>query len=104
MIRIGSWGNARIGASGVGSKVGAACELASSMATDVEAFIKSKTIKPVNLEARFFAECFIVAIRFFKHEVAVWLDYLRGLKRELRTWKADPRIREAGRTERCSLQ
>jgi hypothetical protein len=41
-------------------------------------------------EARFFAECFIVAIRFFKHEVAAWLDYLRRLKRELRTWKADP--------------
>lgn len=41
-------------------------------------------------EGRFFAECMIVAIRFLKHEVLAWEDYLRRLKRELTTWKADP--------------
>lgn len=41
-------------------------------------------------EARFFGECLIVGIRFFKHEVSAWRDYLRRLKRELTTWKSDP--------------
>ncbi|HEX3570950.1 MAG TPA: hypothetical protein VHU44_09010 [Acidobacteriaceae bacterium] len=41
-------------------------------------------------EARFFAECGIVAIRFFKHEVLAWRDYFLRLKRELTTWKSDP--------------
>jgi hypothetical protein len=41
-------------------------------------------------EGRFFAECAIVGIRFFKHEVNAWRDFLRRLKRELTTWKADP--------------
>jgi ACR3 family arsenite efflux pump ArsB len=41
-------------------------------------------------EGRFFGECAIVGIRFFKHEVDAWADFLRRLKRELTTWKADP--------------
>jgi hypothetical protein len=41
-------------------------------------------------EGRFFGECAIVGIRFFKHEIAEWREYLRRLKRELTTWKSDP--------------
>jgi hypothetical protein len=41
-------------------------------------------------EGRFFGECAIVGIRFFKHEISEWREYLRRLKRELTTWKSDP--------------
>jgi hypothetical protein len=41
-------------------------------------------------EGRFFGECAIVAIRFFKHEVTAWREFLRRLKRELSSWKSDP--------------
>jgi hypothetical protein len=41
-------------------------------------------------EGRFFGECFIVGIHFFKHEVSAWAEFLRRLKRELTTWKSDP--------------
>lgn len=41
-------------------------------------------------EGRFFGECLIVAIRFLKHETSLWREFLRRLKRELTTWKADP--------------
>lgn len=41
-------------------------------------------------EGRFFGECLIVGIRFFKHEIHAWRDYLRRLKREVTTWKSDP--------------
>ena len=41
-------------------------------------------------EGRFFGECLIVGIRFFKHEVMLWKDYGARLKHELTTWKADP--------------
>jgi len=41
-------------------------------------------------QARFFAECLIVGIRFFKHEVSLWRGFLVRLRRELRTWKSDP--------------
>lgn len=41
-------------------------------------------------EGRFFGECAIVGIRFFKHEIAEWREYLRRLKRELTTWQSDP--------------
>jgi len=41
-------------------------------------------------EGRFFGECLIVAIRFFKHEAFAWREFLRRLKRELTTWKSDP--------------
>jgi hypothetical protein len=38
-------------------------------------------------EGRFFGECLIVAIRFFKHEVSLWRGFLIRLKRELTTWE-----------------
>ncbi|HEX3067499.1 MAG TPA: hypothetical protein VHX14_02915 [Thermoanaerobaculia bacterium] len=38
-------------------------------------------------EARFFAECGIVGIRFFKHEVSAWRGFLKRLRAELRTWE-----------------
>jgi hypothetical protein len=41
-------------------------------------------------EGRFFGECLIVAIRFFKHEVALWRDLLARLRRALSTWKVEP--------------
>jgi hypothetical protein len=41
-------------------------------------------------EGRFFGECLIVGIRFFKHEVFAWRDYLRRLKQALTTWKVGP--------------
>jgi hypothetical protein len=41
-------------------------------------------------EARFLGECLIVAIRFFKHEVSLWREFLVRLRRELTTWKSDP--------------
>lgn len=41
-------------------------------------------------EGRFFGECLIVAIRFFKHEVSAWRELVRRLKRELSSWKSDP--------------
>lgn len=41
-------------------------------------------------EGRFFGECLIGAIRFFKHETLLWREFLRRLKWELTTWKADP--------------
>ncbi len=40
-------------------------------------------------EGRFFGECLIVAIRFFKHEVSAWADLLRRLKREVTSWKSE---------------
>ena len=39
-------------------------------------------------EGRFFGECLIVGIRFFKHEAFAWAEFLRRLKRELTSWKA----------------
>jgi len=39
-------------------------------------------------EARFFGECLIVGIRFFKHEAFAWAEFLGRLKRELMSWKA----------------
>ena len=41
-------------------------------------------------EARFFGECFIVGIRFFKHEVFAWREFLARLRRELSDWKSEP--------------
>lgn len=41
-------------------------------------------------EGRYFGECLIVAIRFFKHEASAWADLLRRLRRELTTWKMEP--------------
>jgi hypothetical protein len=41
-------------------------------------------------EGRFFTECLIVGIRFFKHELLAWADIFRRLKRELTTWKSEP--------------
>lgn len=41
-------------------------------------------------QGRFFGECMIVGIRFFKHEVAAWRDFLQRLKRELGTWRDEP--------------
>lgn len=41
-------------------------------------------------EGRFFGECLIVGIRFFKHEVSAWREFLDRLRRELSSWKADP--------------
>lgn len=41
-------------------------------------------------EGRFFGECLIVGIHFFKNEILAWAKFLRRLKRELTTWKADP--------------
>lgn len=41
-------------------------------------------------ETRFFGECLIVAIRFLKHEVLAWRDFLERLWRELTTWKSKP--------------
>ena len=38
-------------------------------------------------EARFFAECGIVGIRFFKHEVRDWKDFMKRLRAEVRTWE-----------------
>lgn len=40
-------------------------------------------------ETRFFAECGIVGIRFFKHEVSLWRGFLSRLRRELSTWKTE---------------
>jgi hypothetical protein len=40
-------------------------------------------------EARFFGECLIVGIRFFKHEVFAWREFLGRLKEQLATWKVD---------------
>ena len=40
-------------------------------------------------ESRFFGECAIVGIRFFKYELAAWVEFLRRLKRELTTWKSE---------------
>lgn len=40
-------------------------------------------------EGRFFGECLIVAIRFFKHEVSLWRGFLIRLKRELTTWETE---------------
>jgi hypothetical protein len=40
-------------------------------------------------EGRFFGECLIVAIRFFKHEVFLWRGFLGRLKHELSTWKTE---------------
>jgi len=47
-------------------------------------------------EGRFFGECFFVGVRFFKHEVLAWVDLLRRLKRELTTWKSEPRQESLG--------
>jgi hypothetical protein len=41
-------------------------------------------------EGRFFGECLIVGIRFFKHELFAWREFLNRLKRELTTGKSDP--------------
>jgi len=38
-------------------------------------------------EARFFAECGLVGIRFFKHEVSAWRNFMKRLRAELRTWE-----------------
>jgi len=38
-------------------------------------------------ELRFFAECGIVGIRFFKHEVSAWREFIKRLRDELRTWE-----------------
>jgi len=38
-------------------------------------------------ELRFFAECGVVGIRFFKHEVLAWRELLKRLKREISTWQ-----------------
>jgi hypothetical protein len=40
-------------------------------------------------EGRFFGECAIVGIRFFKREVSDWREFLRRLKHELSTWKTE---------------
>lgn len=40
-------------------------------------------------EARYLAECSIVGIRFFKHEVALWRGFVARLKRELSTWDVE---------------
>lgn len=40
-------------------------------------------------EGRFFGECLIVAIRFFKHEVSLWRGFVSRLRRELSTWKTE---------------
>ena len=39
-------------------------------------------------EGRFFGECLIVGIRFFKHEVALWREFLVRLRRELTSWES----------------
>jgi hypothetical protein len=41
-------------------------------------------------EGRFFGECLIVAIRFIKHEVSAWKEFVGRLKRELTVWKSEP--------------
>ena len=41
-------------------------------------------------EGRFFGECFIVGIRFFKHELSAWREFVGRLKRELTDWKSEP--------------
>ena len=41
-------------------------------------------------EGRFFGECMIIGIRFFKHELTLWRKFVARLKRELTTWKVDP--------------
>jgi len=38
-------------------------------------------------EARFFGECTIVGIRFFKHEVLACREFLKRLRQEFRTWE-----------------
>ncbi len=38
-------------------------------------------------EGRFFGECLIVGIRFFKHEVFAWREFLKRLRGEFRTWE-----------------
>jgi hypothetical protein len=40
-------------------------------------------------EGRFFGECLMVGIRFFKREVSAWRQFLTRLKRELTTWRVD---------------
>jgi hypothetical protein len=40
-------------------------------------------------ELRFIGECFIVAIRFLKHELHAWRDFVPRLKRELTTWREE---------------
>lgn len=41
-------------------------------------------------EGRFFGECLIIGIRFFKHEVSLWRGFLVRLKQELTDWKSEP--------------
>jgi hypothetical protein len=38
-------------------------------------------------EARFLGECAIVGIRFFKHEVLAWREFLKRLRREVSSWE-----------------
>jgi|GEM_PF-3256132 len=38
-------------------------------------------------EARYFGECGIVGIRFFKHEVLAWREFLKRLRREVSSWE-----------------
>lgn len=38
-------------------------------------------------EARFFAECGIVGLRFFKHEVSAWREFIKRVRDELSTWE-----------------
>lgn len=40
-------------------------------------------------EGRFVGECFIVGIRFFKHEFLAWREFAHRLRRELTTWKTE---------------
>jgi len=37
-------------------------------------------------EARFFAECALIGIQFFKHEASAWRDFIKRLLDELSSW------------------
>jgi hypothetical protein len=47
-------------------------------------------------EGRFFGECLIVGIRFFKHEVSLWRGFLGRLKCELTSWESSDQAFPAG--------
>lgn len=56
-------------------------------------------------EARFFGECAIVGVRFFKHEMRAWRELLGRFRHEFSTWDDVESLRTPGprSIERSSL-